>query len=174
MLWVFAYGSLMFRPDFPFVRREIAGLPGFERRFYQGSTDHRGVPGAPGRVVTLVPSSSGIVWGVAYGVSAEEEPAVLAKLDYREKGGYSRMLCPVVGPDGQQRGFDALAYAALPGNPDWLGPAPLEQMAAQIGSATGPSGANRDYLLGLARTLREHAMVDEHVFALADLVAPGW
>jgi cation transport regulator ChaC len=174
MLWVFAYGSLMFRPDFPFERREIAGLAGFERRFYQGSTDHRGVPGAPGRVVTLVPSSGGVVWGVAYGVSTEAEAQVLSKLDHREKGGYSRMLAPVVDRDCVSLDFDTLVYAALPGNPDWLGEASLEEMAAQIRAAVGPSGPNRDYVLGIARALRDHGLDDDHVFALADLVAPGW
>ena len=69
-LWLFGYGSLIWRPASPFVERRPASARGYARRFWQGSTDHRGVPEAPGRVVTLLPSAGDRCEGVAYRVPA--------------------------------------------------------------------------------------------------------
>lgn len=165
-LWLFGYGSLIWRPAIPYVERRPAHAPGFERRFYQGSTDHRGLPEAPGRVVTLLPSPEARCAGVAYRVPDDRVDAVLAALDLREQGGYTRLHLRVELAGPAPLAVTALTYVAAPGNPHWLGPAPLPAIARQIATCRGPSGANLEYLLRLAAALRELPADDPHVFAL--------
>lgn len=172
-LWLFGYGSLVWRPDFVHRERHPARIEGWTRRFWQGSTDHRGLPEAPGRVVTLVPEAGASCHGVAYRVAPEVASEVLAGLDHRERGGYVRielaleLLRP--GPTGLEplaRIEAARMYLATPDNPSYLGPAPLPAIAQQIARSHGPSGANLEYLLRLAEALRELGAADDHVFAL--------
>lgn len=169
-MWVFGYGSLIWRPDFPFEERRPGLVQGWKRRFWQGSTDHRGVPGAPGRVVTLVRDPDADVFGMAYRIGGEVRDRILRDLDHREKGGYERHEVDVWS-DGEVVVPDALVYVATPENPVFLGEAPLDEMALQIHNSRGPSGANSEYLLELDRALRELGAVDPHVAELARAVA---
>ncbi len=167
-LWIFGYGPLLWRPAFPFAERRGAWISGFARRFWQGSTDHRGVPGAPGRVVTLEHARDERCFGAAYRIGEADAAQVLDNLDHRERGGYERLRVPLAFADASVA--EALVYIATPANPNYLGPAPLDAIAAQVARARGPSGSNAEYVLRLADSLRELAFHDEHVFELARLV----
>lgn len=168
-LWVFGYGSLVWRPAFEHRRREPARIRGWSRRFWQGSTDHRGVPGKPGRVVTLVPQADAECWGMVYEVAPADRARVLANLDHREKGGYARHEVPATLKSGES--VHALVYLATPDNECYLGEAPLEAIARQVRASVGPSGPNVEYVVELARALAAMGAPDPHVEALARLVA---
>jgi cation transport regulator ChaC len=180
-LWIFGYGSLVWRPEFAHRARRPAFVRGFARRFWQGSTDHRGLPHRPGRVVTLVRDDDPVLrqaepgfrptpcWGTAYHVPAGDPDGVLTRLDHRERGGYERValdLSLVVGTASDAQTVRGLVYIAGPTNANYLGPAPLTAIAAQVAGAVGPSGANPEYVFELARSLRALGADDPHVFAL--------
>jgi len=155
--WVFGYGSLIWKQDFPYLEARRGRISGWARRFWQGSHDHRGLPHDPGRVLTLVAAPGEHCDGRAFLV----EPAVFEHLDHREKNGYQRVAVDIAFERGSARG---VVYRAAETNPAYLGPAPPAEMAAQINRCVGPSGANRDYVLELAAALRAMGCTDPHVF----------
>lgn len=65
-----------------------------------------------------------------------------------------------------ERKYICLCYIATEENSDYLGPAPMESMAAQIVNAKGTSGLNVEYLFFLAEELRALSVYDEHVHTL--------
>jgi len=158
-VWLFGYGSLIWRPDFPFARRQRARIEGWSRRFWQGSHDHRGTPDAPGRVVTLVPVPDAHCDGIAYLIGH----TVFEHLDHREKNGYERNDVDLQFADGRASG---VVYIAHQSNSAFLGGAPSDVIARQILNSRGPSGTNREYLYELAAALRNLDADDPHVFEL--------
>lgn len=170
-VWLFAYGSLLWRPGFEYVEQARGYVTGWSRRFWQGSTDHRGLPGAPGRVVTLTAEPLLACWGVAYRLDPAGAEGVLARLDHREKGGYERHVVDFQCADGERSGrWPVLLYVARPENPEYLGPASLEEIARQVRRAAGPSGTNLEYVLKLHAALAALQIEDEHVASLAALL----
>lgn len=164
-LWIFGYGSLIWRTEFPYAESRPAWITGWSRRFWQGSTDHRGVPGAPGRVVTLIQEPDAICWGRAYRLEPREEEQVLTQLDYREKGGYERHQLEL--HFSATESAIGTLYHATSDNQNYLGAAEISLIAQQVLHATGPSGPNTEYVLKLQHALGELGVEDEHVTELA-------
>ena len=100
-LWVFGYGSLMWRPDFAFAERHRARLDGYHRCFCITSTHHRGSHARPGLVLGL--DRGGTCEGVVYRVAAGQAAHVRAYLRRREliNGVYREAL--VAGCDHRRR-----------------------------------------------------------------------
>lgn len=159
-VWLFGYGSLIYKVDFPYLERRPARIHGWSRRLWQGSHDHRGTPRQPGRVATLVPEAGAVCVGMAYRVT----PDTFELLDFREKNGYLRSAVTLDFADGQS--VEGLVYIAAIDNAAWLGPADETAIARHIVASSGPSGSNADYVFDLAVALRDLGAHDPHVFAV--------
>jgi len=121
-------------------------------------------------VVTLVDEPGGRCFGIAYRLRDENRSEILAGLDHRERGGFSRERVPVFFDAGQSPSVTALLYVANEANENYLGPASLEAIARQIRGSHGPSGSNAEYLIRLAEALRAMGAEDDHVFSLEALL----
>lgn len=145
-LWVFGYGSLMWRPGFAYEQVSPATLTGFRRCFCIYSVHHRGSAERPGLVLGL--DSGGSCHGLAFRVAASRAGETLAYLRAREQvnGVYREASVPLDLPhnDGQLQG---LAYIAERAHPSYTGPISIHQQARLIRAARGNSGTNLDYLV---------------------------
>ncbi|XP_038717301.1 gamma-glutamylcyclotransferase 2-3 isoform X2 [Tripterygium wilfordii] len=160
VMWVFGYGSLIWKAGFDYDDRLVGFIKGYRRVFYQGSTDHRGTPEYPGRTVTLEPAGGEVCWGIAYKITKKEDEETA--FTYLEE---PSATTPAVS--------GVMVYIASPDkklNKNYLGPESLENIAKQIVCAQGPSGPNRDYLFQLERSLLEIGCEDKHVMDLANEV----
>ncbi|PWA77725.1 chaC-like family protein [Artemisia annua] len=172
-MWVFGYGSLIWKAGFHYDDRLVGFIKDYRRVFYQGSTDHRGTPEYPGRTVTLEPAQGALCWGAAYKISRKEDQQVaLTYLEVREKQydkkAYVDFFTDVNASSPAVTGV--MLYIASPdkANVNYLGPASVEDIAKQIVNAKGPSGPNRDYLFNLEKQLLEMGCEDEHVTKIAN------
>lgn len=167
-MWIFGYGSIIYRPAFEFVERRRAFVKGWSRRFWQGSPDHRGVPEAPGRVVTLVPDAAALCGGCAFRIEPAYADAILAELDAREQAGFERRTVALHASSLDDAPFaEGTTWIAGASNPHFLGPLPEAEIAAWIRERRGPSGPNIDYALRLAEALRALEIEDAHVETIA-------
>uniref|UniRef100_A0A8B9NML1 Gamma-glutamylcyclotransferase n=1 Tax=Accipiter nisus TaxID=211598 RepID=A0A8B9NML1_9AVES len=160
-VWIFGYGSLVWRPGFEFTSRKVGFIRGYSRRFWQGDTFHRGS------------ERMACTWGVAYEVRGKQIAASLQYLNMREAvlGGYDTKLVKFHPQDKDaEEPILALVYIATPQNPSYLGPASEEDIAAQIIVSSGCAGHNIEYLLRLADFMRYFCpqAEDKHLFSIEE------
>nr|DBA14147.1 TPA: hypothetical protein GDO54_005158 [Pyxicephalus adspersus] len=172
-LWIFGYGSLVWKPDFEFTSSKVGFISGYSRKFWQGDTFHRGSPQMPGRVVTLQEDYEECTWGVAYEVRGAQIESSLQYLNVRESvlGGYITELVKFFPQDeGEEGAVLALVYIATAQNPSYLGPASEEDIAAQIVVSSGRAGHNIEYLLRLADFMHNFCpeAEDKHLFSIEE------
>jgi cation transport protein ChaC len=142
-LWVFAYGSLMWRPDFPSIDCQPALLRGYHRALRVESTHYRGVPGRPGLVLGL--DRGGSCRGRAHRVAPAEANAVMTYLDEREliTGVYRRAHLPVRLPGAT---VVAAAYIVNRDHDQYTGKLNLSETVAMVLQGHGSTGSARGYL----------------------------
>ena len=155
--WVFGYGSLMWRPGFPFIEQASAVLHGYHRAPCVYSHHHRGTAETPGLVLGL--DRGGACHGVAFRIDIKKRPQITEYLHERELIGYAYTPALV---NIQVHGNDVQAYTfvADSNHPQYAGQLDINSAANIIMQAEGVSGLNRDYLLNTVTKLDDEGFAD--------------
>jgi cation transport protein ChaC len=166
--WVFAYGSLIWQPDFVPAETVPAQLHGWHRAMCILSTVYRGCPAAPGLVLGL--DRGGSCRGLAYRVAADQVAPVRRALDQRElvTGVYQPRFAAVRLSDGTR--IVGYAYMARRDHHQYAGALEAHQAAALIRQGLGSCGSSRDYLASTVAHLDALGLPDKSLDRLLHLV----
>lgn len=169
-LWVFAYGSLMWQPGFPFAQSCPALLKGYHRDFCIASLHYRGTRRYPGLVLGL--DRGGTCRGIAYRIEDHDRESVLAYLRKRELiyGVYREALLPVALDHPARTPVLAVTYVAERRHPSYRGRLGLQAEASIMRRAKGGAGTNLDYLLNTLEHLRVQGIRERRLERLVTLI----
>ena len=167
-LWVFAYGSLMWRPGFSYLERVSARLYGAHRALCVLSHVHRGTPERPGLVLGL--DRGGTCRGIAYRTPAKDREAILAYLREREQvtSVYRETMRTVLLDGEPGRRVQALCFMVDRSHPQYAGELDLVSRLHYVRQGHGRSGANRDYVLATVKELEALGFRDRDLHLLAE------
>jgi cation transport protein ChaC len=168
-VWIFAYGSLLWDPEFRDFAVESAWLRGYHRSFCVYSYDYRGTLARPG--LTLGLDRGGSCRGMVLRLAPESLPDALDRIWRREMSGrpvYAARLLAVTTASGTR---NALAFTVLRHGPDYAGRLPPDRAARVILDAVGRRGACREYFETTLRRLDELGLADRRLRLLAERVA---
>jgi glutathione-specific gamma-glutamylcyclotransferase len=157
-LWVFGYGSLMWRPGFAYARRCKALLRGWRRSLCVYSHVHRGSPDQPGLVLGL--DRGGACQGVAFEVDAALREPTIRYLREREQvtSVYLERVAPVTLEGGDR--VLAITYVADRLHDQYAGRLAREAMLEHVRAGQGRFGRNTEYVLETYDHLREIGVRD--------------
>jgi cation transport protein ChaC len=172
-LWVFGYGSLMWRPGFDHLERVPARLTGLHRGLCVYSFVHRGTPEKPGLVLGL--DLGGACRGIAYRVAAERRPATIEYLRAREQATmvYRETMRRIDIATHPARAVSALVYVVDRSHPQYAGRLDLERQLHLVRQGHGRSGANVDYVLATVAEIEAQGCRDPALHRLAELLRGG-
>ncbi|MBN9584792.1 MAG: gamma-glutamylcyclotransferase [Afipia sp. 62-7] len=167
-LWVFGYGSLIWKPGFAFVEQSPARLIGEHRSLCIYSMVHRGTPEKPGLVLGL--DRGGACQGIAFRVAAAERKATISYLREREQvtSVYREVLRSVWLKNGAR--VSALAYVADRSHNQYAGRLTLEEQLRLVRQGHGNYGPNDEYVIATVAALETHGIRDVPLHKLAAML----
>lgn len=163
-LWVFGYGSLMWRPGFEFAEVRPALLKGWHRSFCLYSLHYRGTPANPGLVLGL--DRGGSCRGLAFRVPRAQAELTVEYLNERELVGYAYIARTLNVSLDDGAVVPAYSFVSDRAHRHYAGDLSLEKQAAIIMDAQGCAGLNRDYLINTLRKLEADGFIDKSLHAL--------
>lgn len=169
--WLFAYGSLIWKPEFPALEMRRATAKGWHRAFSMLIRSHRGTPEQPGYMMCL--DHGGVCEGVVLKLNDSNIRAHLGLLVNREIGSDEALesvrWIDVETPEGPVR---ALVFYAAPHLLDYYHEAvPLPDVARVLARACGHWGSGAEYLYNTITHLEALGIQDDALWQLQDLVA---
>ena len=166
-LWIFGYGSLMWRPGFDFVERVPARLIGEHRALCVYSFVHRGTPEKPGLVLGL--DRGGACRGIAFRVAEKHSAATIEYLREREQvtSVYREVKRSVWLENEPRQRVSALAYVVDRGHVQYAGRLSLTDQLRHVLQGHGQSGVNRDYVLATVKAIEAEGFRDPQLHQLA-------
>jgi cation transport protein ChaC len=166
-LWVFGYGSLMWRPGFDYVEQVPARLIGEHRALCVYSFDHRGTPEKPGLVLGL--DRGGACRGIAFRVAATKRKDVVDYLRGREQttNVYREVMRSVWLENEARQRVSALAYVVDRGHVQYAGRLSLTEQLRYVQQGHGRSGNNRDYVLSTVKSIEAQGFRDPQLHQLS-------
>jgi cation transport protein ChaC len=172
-LWVFGYGSLIWRPGFEYIERMPARVVGLHRSLCVYSFDHRGTPEQPGLVLGL--DLGGACRGIAYRVAARRRTATIAYLREREQttAVYRELMRGIWLAEMPERRVDALCYVVDRSHVQYAGRLTHEHQLRLVRQGHGRSGNNRDYVLETVAALEALNIRDHDLHLLAERLKAG-
>jgi glutathione-specific gamma-glutamylcyclotransferase len=172
-LWVFGYGSLMWRPGFDFIEQVPARLIGEHRALCVYSFDHRGTPEKPGLVLGL--DRGGACRGIAFRVAAVRRHDTVEYLRAREQttNVYREVMRSVWLENEARQRVSALAYVVDRGHVQYAGRLSLSEQLRYVQQGHGRSGNNRDYVLSTVKSIEAQGLRDSQLHQLAAMLHEG-
>ena len=172
-LWVFGYGSLMWRPGFEFIEQVPARLIGEHRALCVYSFDHRGTPEKPGLVLGL--DRGGACRGIAFRVAAKRRDDVISYLRSREQTThvYREVVRSVWLENEPRDRVSALAYVVDRSHVQYAGRLSLQDQLRYVRQGHGRSGNNRDYVLSTVKSIEAQGLRDPQLHQLAAMLHEG-
>jgi cation transport protein ChaC len=166
-LWVFGYGSLIWRPGFDYLERVPARLIGEHRALCVYSFVHRGTPEKPGLVLGL--DRGGACRGVAFRIAGKNRAQTIAYLRAREQvtSVYREVTRSVWLEDDPRRRVGALTYVVDRGHVQYAGRLTLPEQLRHVLEGHGQSGNNRDYVLSTVKAIEAEGFRDDQLHKLA-------
>jgi glutathione-specific gamma-glutamylcyclotransferase len=172
-LWVFGYGSLMWRPGFEYLERVSARLIGLHRSLCVYSFVHRGTPERPGLVLGL--DRGGMCRGIAFRVAAAERRKTIDYLRAREQVTtvYVEVMRRIELEDKARRQVSALCFIVDRSHVQYAGRLSVEESLHHIRQGHGRSGPNREYVLDAVQALEALGYRETQLHILAERLKAG-
>lgn len=168
-VWLFAYGSLIWNPQFHFVESTPALLADWRRSFCMRLIAGRGCIKQPGRMLSLAPGDH--TRGLALRLDEATLMEELRMVWIREMvgGSYLPQWTRLTLDDG--RSVSSIVFTANPQSSLHEPDDGIDTVAPLIASANGVLGSNRDYVMQLDKALRTHGFQDDYIHTLAAKLA---